>query len=339
MSNVPPSAASLRGAVDLSSLVNRAAAPSGAPGAGAGAPGAPGVAPGAGGAPGAGVQVPSLLLDGTDATFSQILDLSNAVPVIVELWASWSDGSRVLAPLMQKLILEYAGQFVLVRVETDANPQLTAAFQAQTLPTVAAIIGGRPVSLFEGAQPEQSIRDVLEQVVQLAAQNGVTGRAVPLDGRTGAAAEGEGAEAAESVEEPLPPHHAEAFDAISQGDYKTAIAEYEKAIVQNPRDALAAAGLAQVKLLNRLDGTSLDEIRAAAAADPADVDAQLAVADLDVSGGHVDDAFDRILTLFPKADQPTKDRLRERMLELFEVVGVDDPRVTAARRRLTMLLY
>jgi putative thioredoxin len=284
------------------------------------------------------VQVPSLLLDGTDATFSQVLDLSNAVPVIVELWASWSDGSRILAPLMQKLILEYAGLFVLVRVETDANPQLTAAFQAQSVPTVAAIIAGRPVSLFEGAQPEQSIRDVLEQVVQLAAQNGVTGRALPVDGRTGA--EGvEDAGAAEPVEEPLPPHHAEAFDAISQGDYKTAIAEYEKAIVQNPRDALAVAGLAQVKLLDRLDGLSLDEIRAAGAANPGDVDAQLAVADLDVSGGHVDDAFDRILTLFPKADQATKDRLRERLLELFEVVGVDDSRVTAARRRLTMLLY
>jgi putative thioredoxin len=133
--------------------------------------------------------------------------------------------------------------------------------------------------------------------------------------------------------------NAEAFDAISQGDYKTAIAEYEKAIVQNPRDALAAAGLAQVKLLDRLDGQSLDEIRAAGAAAPTDVDAQLLVADLDVSGGHVEDAFDRILALFAKADQATKDTLRERMLELFEVVGLDDPRVTAARRRLTMLLY
>ncbi|UFS60970.1 tetratricopeptide repeat protein [Subtercola endophyticus] len=333
MSNVPPSAASLRGAVDLSSLVNRAAAPAGSPAAGgpAAAPGAPGAAPGAG------VAVPSLLLDGTDATFSQILDLSNAVPVIVELWASWSDGSRILAPLMQKLILEYGGQFVLVRVETDTNPQLAAAFQAQSVPTVAAIIAGRPVALFEGAQPEQSIRDVFDQVVQLAAQNGVTGRALPQDGRAGAEADSESP--AEPVEEPLPPHHAEAFDAISQGDYKTAIAEYEKAIVQNPRDALAAAGLAQVKLLDRLDGKSLDEIRSAGAAAPDDIDAQLAVADLDVSGGHVEDAFDRILALFTKADQASKDLLRARMLELFEVVGLDDPRVTAARRRLTMLLY
>jgi putative thioredoxin len=94
-----------------------------------------------------------------------------------------------------------------------------------------------------------------------------------------------------------------------------------------------------VRLLDRLDGKSLDEIRSAGAAAPDDVEAQLLVADLDVSGGHVEDAFDRILGLFPKADQPTKDLLRTRLLDLFEVVGTDDPRVTAARRRLTMLLY
>ncbi|CAN5157118.1 co-chaperone YbbN [soil metagenome] len=337
MSQVPPSAASLRGAVDLSSLVNRAAAPSGTPAA---------AAPGAPGATGSVVTVPSLLLDGTDATFSQILELSNSVAVIVELWASWSDGSRVLAPLMQKLILEYGGQFVLVRVETDANPQLTSAFQAQSVPTVAAIIGGRPVALFEGAQPEQSIREVLEQVVQLAAQNGVTGRAQPTDGRTGApAVEGEpgGDAPAEPAEEPLPPHHAEAYEAISRGDYKAAIAEYETALAQSPRDQLALAGLAQVKLLDRLAGQTLEQIRADGAAKPTDVEAQLLVADLDVSGGQVDDAFDRILALFAAAvaagDAATKDTLRTRLLDLFEVVGLDDPRVTAARRRLTMLLY
>ncbi|RFA08733.1 co-chaperone YbbN [Subtercola boreus] len=335
MSQVPPSAASLRGAVDLSSLVNRAATPAGAPAA-AGA----GVSA-AGGPPGPGVSVPSLLLDATDATISQVLDLSNAVPVIVELWASYADASRVLAPVMQKVVLEYGGRFVLVRVDTETNPQLTAAFQAQTVPTVAAIIAGRPVALFEGAQPEAAVREVFEQVLQLALQNGVTGSAIPADGRIGAAdaAAGEDGADAEPVEEPLPPHHAEAFDAISRGDYKGAIAEYEKAIAQSPRDQLAIAGLAQVKLLDRLDGKSLDEIRSAAAASPDSVEAQLLVADLDLSGGHVDDAFDRILTLFPKSDQADKDLLRTRLLELFEVAGLDDPRVTAARRRLTMLLY
>jgi putative thioredoxin len=141
------------------------------------------------------------------------------------------------------------------------------------------------------------------------------------------------------VEEPLPPHHQEAFDAISAGDYATAIAEYQLAITQNPRDALAVAGLAQVSLLARLEGTTADEIRSAAASAPADVNAQLAVADLDISGGHVDDAFLRLLELFPTLDAEGKNLVRTRLLDHFEVVGIDDPRVIAARRRLTALLY
>ncbi|MGA1838431.1 tetratricopeptide repeat protein [Herbiconiux sp. 11R-BC] len=322
MSMIPPSAGNLRGAVDLSSLVNRAQAPSAGPGAAA-APGAPAGAT-------AGV-VPSLVLEGSDATFTEFIELSNTVPVIVDLKAEWAEASKELSAVLAKVVTEYAGRIVLVGIEAEANPQLAQAFQAQSVPTVAALVGGRPVSLFQGSYPEQEVRAIIEQVLQLAAQNGVTGT-VAVDGAPDAGD-------AEPVEEPLPPHHAEAYEAIARGDYATAIAEYQTAIAQNPRDALAVAGLAQVKLLDRLDGKSLDEIRGAAAANPGNLDAQLLVADLDVSGGHVDDAFDRLLTLFPKQDQPGKDAIRTRLLELFEVVGPEDPRVTQARRRLAGLLY
>ncbi|MGD8167382.1 co-chaperone YbbN [Herbiconiux sp. P16] len=325
MSMPPPPASSLRGAVDLSSLVNRPAP---------GAPGAPGAnAAGAASVPGAAAGVvPSLVLEGNDANFTQFIELSNSVPVIVDLRAEWAEQSKELSAVLTSVVTSYAGRVVLVGVEVEANPQLAQAFQAQSVPTVAALVGGRPVSLFQGNYPEQEVRAVVEQVLQLAAQNGVTGT-VTVEGAD------PDAEPAEPVEEPLPPHHAEAYDAIAQGDYATAIAEYETAIAQNPRDALAVAGLAQVKLLARLQDKSLDEIRAGAAANPDDLDAQLLVADLDLSGGHIDDAFDRLLTLFPKQDQPGKDLIRTRLLELFEVVGVEDPRVAAARRRLAGLLY
>ncbi|WP_440710290.1 co-chaperone YbbN [Herbiconiux sp. YIM B11900] len=324
----PPSAAgNLRGAVDLSSLVNRANAP-----AGAAAPGVPGTGAGAG-APGASAgSLPSLVLQGDDATFTQFIELSNTVPVIVDLKADWAEASVELTAVLEKVVTEYAGRLVLVGIDAQANPQLAQAFQAQSVPTVAALVGGRPVSLFQGGYPEEEVRAVLEQVLQLAAQNGVTGTVtVPgLDPN---------APAPEPVEEPLPPHHAEAYDAIANGDYATAIAEYQTAIAQNPRDALAVAGLAQVKLLDRLNGKSLDEIRAAAASAPDDLNAQLLVADLDLSGGHIEDAFGRLLDLFPKQDQPSKDTIRTRLLEYFEVVGTEDPRVAAARRRLAGLLY
>jgi putative thioredoxin len=321
----PPSAAgNLRGAVDLSSLVNRANAP-----AGAAAPGVP--APGAEGAP-AGT-LPSLVLEGTDANFTGFIELSNTVPVIVDLKADWAEASKELTGLLVKLVTEYAGRLVLVGVEAQENPQLAQAFQAQSVPTVAALVGGRPLSLFQGTYPEEELRAVLEQVLQLAAQNGVTGTV------SVAGADASAADAGEPVEEPLPPHHAEAYEAIEKGDYALAIAEYQTAIAQNPRDSLAVAGLAQVQLLARLQDKSLDEIRAAAAAAPDDLEAQLLVADLDLSGGHIDDAFGRLLDLFPKQDPDGKNTVRTRLLELFEVVGTDDPRVAGARRRLAGLLY
>ncbi|HZK59851.1 MAG TPA: tetratricopeptide repeat protein, partial [Cryobacterium sp.] len=121
--------------------------------------------------------------------------------------------------------------------------------------------------------------------------------------------------------------------------FDTAIAEYKQALAKDPRDRMAVAGLAQVSLLARLKGSSVAEIRAAAAAAPDDLDAQLLVADLDLSGGHIEDAFDRLLTLFPRQDAAGKNAIRERILDLFEVVGTDDPRVPPARSRLTALLY
>ncbi|PPH54778.1 tetratricopeptide repeat protein [Rathayibacter sp. AY1E2] len=320
MSTVPPLPGNLRGAVDLSSLVNRRTPPA----ASAGAPAAP-AAPG--GAPGAN----PLLLTAGDAEFDQVVQLSSRVPVIVDLRGSWSDQSQSMTALLEKVVVSYAGAFVLVGVDVESSPQLAQAFQVQSVPTVAAIIGGRPVPLFSGLVAEEQLRDLLEQVLQLAAQNGVTGT-VPVEGAAPA-------EGAEPEPEPLPPHHQEAYDAIDRGDYAAAITEYETAIAQNPRDDLAVAGLAQVRLLARLQSRTLDDIRSTAAAEPSNLDAQLAVADLDVSGGHVEDAFDRLLSMFPRLHAEGKAAVRARLLELFEIVGQTDPRVNKARARLTGLLY
>lgn len=311
MTSLPPQASNLRGAIDLSPLVNRPQTPP---------------SPGPEAASGS---VPSLIFDATDASFGEVVELSQTVPVIVDLWAEWCQPCKQLSPVLEKLINEFGGRLVLAKVDVDANPQLTQAFQAQSIPTVAAVIGGRPVSLFSGAYPEAQVRDVFEQVLQLAAQNGVTGR-VSLDGE---------ASDDEPVEEPLPPHHAEAYEAISRGDYATAIREYETALAQNPADSLAKAGLAQVSLLARLAGKTLPDIRDRAAREPDSLDAALDVADLDVSGGHIEDAFGRLLDLYPARPAEDKEIIRQRILEYFEVVGVTDPRVIRARQRLTSLLY
>jgi putative thioredoxin len=270
------------------------------------------------------VTVPSLVVEGTDASFTGILDLSQTVPVVVELYVGEPSADLI------RVITGYAGRFVLATVDATANPQLTQAFRAVAAPTVAAVIAGRPIALYEGELPEDDVKQVLNQVLTLAAQQNVTGTVTPQESADSPA---------EPVEEPLPPHHQEAYDAIAVGDYETAIAEYRTAIAQDPRDRLAVAGLAQVSLLARLASISAADIRQAASSAPADVDAQLAVADLDVSGGHLDDAFGRLLDLFPSLDQAGKDRVRTRLLDYFEIAGIDDPRVAVARRRLTGLLY
>ncbi|MGL4257312.1 MAG: tetratricopeptide repeat protein [Microbacterium sp.] len=309
----PVSGAALRGAVDLSALRNRPA------------PAAPAEAQGAAGGP----AVASLVMDVTDETFPQVLELSRTVPVVIDLWAEWCGPCKQLSPVLERVVTELGGRLVLAKVDVDANPQLSQAFRAQSIPMVVALVAGQPVPLFTGAVPEQQVREVFAQLLQVAAQNGVTGS---VSVETDAAPD-------EPVEPPLPPLHAEAFEAIEAGDYPRAIAAYEKALAENPRDAEARAGLGQVRLLDRVQGADLQAARAAAAAAPTDVDAQFAVADLDLAGGHVDDAFARLLDLF--AQLPSDDRapVRERLLELFALVGDADPRVIRARGRLSSLLF
>ncbi len=316
----PALGAAVRGAVDLSALRNRPAAGPAA------APAAP--AAGAGDAPG-GVPVASLVMDVTDETFAQVLELSRTVPVVVDLWAEWCGPCKQLSPVLERVVLELGGRLVLAKVDVDANPQLSQAFRAQSIPMVVALVAGQPVPLFTGAVPEQQVREVFAQLLQLAAQNGVSGTA---------AADGQAAPA-EPAEAPLPPLHAEAYQAIEEGDFARAITAYEKALAENPRDADARAGLGQVRLLHRVQQLDPQAVRQEAAGNPTDVDAQLAVADLDISGGHVEDAFGRLLDLFAELPADRRPAVRERLLELFALVGDADPRVAAARARLASLLF
>nr|WP_206686689.1 MULTISPECIES: tetratricopeptide repeat protein [Microbacterium] len=305
----------MRGAVDLSSLRSRAAAPA-APAEGAPARSA----------------APGLVFDATDESFGDVLELSQRVPVVVDLWAEWCGPCKQLSPVLEKVVTELAGRVVLAKVDVDANPQLAQGFRAQSIPMVVALVAGQPVPLFTGAVPEQQVREVFGQLLQLAAQHGVTGT-VPVDGAPDADAD------PEPAEPELPPLHQEAFDAIEAGDYARAADAYERALAADPRDEDARAGLGQVRLLARVQGADLPAARAAAAADPTDVDAQFAVADLDVAGGHVEDAFARLLDLFAALSDDDRAPVRERLLELFGLVGDTDPRVISARGRLSSLLF
>jgi putative thioredoxin len=208
---------------------------------------------------------------------------------------------------------------------------VAAAFQVQSVPSVVAVLAGQPVPLFEGSYPREQVAAVLDQLLEAAAANGVTGIAPGGDGVE--------AEPEEPEEPPLPPLHQEAYDAIDRGDLLGAIDAYAQALRENPRDAMARAGLAQVSLLERTQDADPVAARQAAARDPKDVDAQLLAADLDVLDGEVDDAFARLIDLVRRTAGDDRERARLRLVDLFEVVGAEDPRVGPARRALASALY
>ena len=310
-----PTPAGSSGAHDLSGLL-RDPAPAGAP-AHPGAPAAPA------GDPNPPLAVlPDAVVDGGPGELEQFAQLSMRMPVLVEMHAAWSSEAQQLSPVLADVVRAAGGRTVLLRIDLDANPQLGQQ------PQVLALFGGQPMPLLQGYQPREQIAAIVAELLEAAASRGFDGR-IAIDGEPGA----------EPAPAPLPPLHQDARDALDRGDIEAAKAAYQQALNEQPADDDAKVGLAQVSLLSRLQGRTMPEIRERAAANPTDVDAQLDVADLDLSGGHVDDAFNRLLTLFPNTDDEGRTRVRERLLELFDVVGPEDARVGRARQRLTSLLF
>src|SRR6478672_1829590 len=314
MSHQPFTAAALRGAVDLSSL-KRPAQPAG-PASGAGSTSADGA---------------GLVIEGTDASIRDVIAASASHPVVMVLWSPRLQESADFVTTFGSVARRYGGRFQLVTVDVDANPTILQAFQVQAVPVSFAFVQSQPVPLFEGVQPEAQITAIIDQVLALAAQHGVTG--------TVAAGEVAAAEDEAEEEQPLPPLHQQAFDAIESGDLEGAAAAYREALAQSPADTDAKLGLAQVGLMQRTQGADLQAARAAAAAAPTDVDAQILVADLDLLGGHVEDAFMRLIDTVRVTADADRNTAREHLVELFEVVGVTDERVVKARKSLMSALF
>jgi len=291
----------LAGAVDLSGLVKKNQAP-----------------------PPAAANSDALVRDVDDRSVAALVELSKTVPVILEVY-----GGEV-APVLGPIIESYQGRFVLGTVRGESAPELVKALQVEGIPTVLALIAGQPVPLFKGIPAEQEVRTILDQVLGFAKENGVTGQVDP-----GPAPDAEG----NHTEPALPPLHQEAFDALSRNDLPGAKAAYQKALAEAPADADAAAGLAQVELLERVYALDADQVRRAAAEQPESMERALEVADLDISGGHVEDAFVRLLGLYSAASDEDKERLRERLLTYFTIVGQAAPEVKKARAHLTSLMF
>lgn len=259
-------------------------------------------------------------------SFQEVAQLSGTGPVVVALYKGSDQAAVDTVETLEEFVDSARGHLLLGAGDIEKVPELAEVLGASSSLTVVALLGGRPAPMFNEPVPAEQIQALLGQVLQLAQQAQLTGVFQPVGQK-------------EAVEKPLPPLHQEALAALDRKDYDAARTAYQKALSENPGDHEAKLGLSRVGLLSRTADEDPAEVRSRAAADPQDVPAQLRVADLDVSTGHVEDAFTRLIGIVRRGPGEDREAARERLLELFDVVGLEDPRVVAARKQLMLALF
>lgn len=312
---------SLAGAVDLEALKHQVKAEPGQ----------------AGGAPAAGGYV----IDTTENTFQAMVQTSATFPILLLLWVPTDDRLFSMARALGDAVNGLNGQIQLSRIDIATNPSIAQALQVQGAPALFALISGRPMPLLQGLPGDDELKqltdEVIPKIIQAAAQSGVNGTAPYSGDPDSDAAASTGATGADT--EQVPPEHAEAHRLAEEGDYAGAAAEYARVMESDPSDALAAREHAKALLLARSGSADVREVRAAAASAPDDVEAQLAVADIDMIGGQIQDAFDRLLDFLAAGHKGDLEAVRQRLLEYFTIPEPTDPCLARARRRLATLMY
>ena len=248
---------------------------------------------------------------------AEVLPLSKTKPVVVLCWSPRSVESIELLRTLGKLESDDAGKWILAQVNIDEQAPVAQALQVRTIPYGVVFIGGQAVPFLEQPLSETQLREVINKILTVAAQQGI------------------GEEPVEETE----PEEDEALAALDQGDYATAEAAYKRLLARKPDDQYAKLGLAQVQLLIRtidLDGAKIME---EAIERPEDIDLQLQCADIEVMSGYLDSAFDRLLRLLVVLVGDEQNRVKNHLLELFTLVDPADPLVIKARAQLANALF
>ena len=248
---------------------------------------------------------------------AEILPLSKTKPVVVLCWTPRSAESVDLLRTFGKLENDDAGKWALAHVNIDTEAQVAQALQVRTIPYGVVFIGGQAVPFLEQLLSETQLREVINKILALAAQQGI------------------GEEPVEETE----PEEDEALAALDQGDYATAEAAYRRLIVRKPADSYAKLGLAQVQLLARTHGLDAAKVMEDAIKSPDDIEIQIQCADVEVMSGYLEPAFERLLRLLVLFDGEEQKRIKDHLLGLFALVDSADPRVMKARTQLANVLF
>ena len=257
------------------------------------------------------------LVNGDEATLRAYLSLSETTPVLM-LVTDQSEASARVRSVVYEVIQASAGRFAGIEISIEEQPQIAQAVAVAQAPAMLAILAGQPAPLFQGEATKEQLMTVLGQVLQMASEKGITSQ-VSANGTP------------VTPERPLSPEHQAALAAIDSGDFSEAKRLYEKLIIEYPNDSEAKAGLAQVKFMIRLsEGSSI-----AAGDELAKVFGQ---ADQLLVSGDADSALGSLLDRF-EVDLEARDQIRQRLLELFILIGDAEPSVLTARRRLATLMF
>lgn len=267
-------------------------------------------------------------IDVDEASFGEVVAASTEVMVVFDLWSSRSALSVSLSTVLNDVVNDGSGAWVLARVDVDTNPRVAQAFQAKEIPTIIAVAGGQPVGAYAGPAEEAPVRAWITGLLDTLRER--------LPGIR-AAEEAAGIESG-PVEPPEDPRFVAAEDALMAGDYDTASTELEQILAAEPGNARATAALAQTVFLARTDALG-PEVLVAADAAPDDLALQCDAADLQVAGGEVEAAFDRLVAAVKRSVGDDKTKAREHLIGLFSLFAADDELVKQARRKLAAALY
>ena len=263
--------------------------------------------------------VPALVIQVDSNSIRDYLAISDSLPVLVLLVQENDPSSQSLLSTVKLLTEKTAGKILTLVVDAVKSPELAQAFDLKQIPTLLGMLKGQPAPLFSGDQPVEQVQQIIDRVLEVGKENGLTGTV--------------------KVAEPEPElsiTHQQAFAAIEENNYPLARSLYEKALVENPNDQLAEAGLAQIKLLIRLEGKDLPTLVSSVGQD---TDSVLDRVDALVATGVASAGFEQLLVLFENTAKDQREPIRLRFVELFLVVGNEDPAVIKARKNLSLLLF